>query len=91
MKTSLQPKPKPKRLGPGDDLLMINSPDRWPCWPILPMKNRKNREPRDLGIILDGQPTTILVGCLGLTDWEKAERIRYNSVEELLADGWIVD
>jgi len=83
-----------RRLGPGDDLLMINSPAGWPCWPILPMKNRVKTEPdgsRLLGIILDGNPTTVLIGTLGLTDWKKATKMTYHSVEALLADHWIVD
>lgn len=85
---------KAKHLGPGDDLEMIQSPDQWPCWPVLPMKNWKTAKPGEgpeTGIIWHGHPTTILVGCLGLTDWSKAQRIEYGSVEELLEAGWIVD
>ncbi len=81
-------------LGPGDDLLMINSPDYWPCYPVLPVKNYASSKPGDFpmtGIIVAGHTSVVLIGTLGLTDWTTAESKTYPSVEALLAAGWIVD
>ena len=83
-----------RRLGPGDDMEMIKSPELWPYTIYLPMKNYKRVGPGefpDTGIILAIRPTRVFLGTLGMTRWEKAEHIDYASVEELLAAGWQVD
>lgn len=85
-----------KKLGPGDDLEMINSPELWPLWPILAMKRYHKDKPGEFpetGVIFDGEPTTVLVGCIGLTEFThpECEKVTYRTVEDLLADRWIVD
>ncbi len=85
---------KEKKLGPGDDAEMIDSPHLWPMWPVLPVKNYKLAGPGEFpetGIIESGNPTVVLVGLLGLTKWETAPQMKYNSIAELLQAGWIVD
>lgn len=85
-----------RRLGPGDELEMIDSPHLWPLWPVLPMKNYTKLCPLTgqkpmTGLIVAGNVTTVLIGTLGLTDWMTAEEMVYASVQEMLVDGWIVD
>jgi len=85
-----------RKLGPGDDLEMIQSPWLWPYSFYLPMKHKTRKDPNLFnspvtGLILAGKPTVVLLGTLGLTDWTRAARVEYRTVEALLADGWIVD
>lgn len=85
-----------RRLGPGDDLEMINNPDLWPLWPVLPLKNPREVDPVDgtkpnLGFIVHGQPTVVVIGVMLLTNLTTARRRGYSSVEALLEDGWEVD
>lgn len=90
-----------KRLGPGDDLEMINTPSLWPTWPFLPVKRYEAEVSEgfhdlamlQLGVIWARRPTTVMLGCLWLTDFAApdAKHISYSSVEELLAASWRVD
>ena len=76
------------------DKAMILDESRWPIWPVLPMKHRTRREPGGFtvtGIMTTGEPTKILVGTLGITDWKTAPVEEFATVDELLANGWIVD
>lgn len=94
MNTTTQP--PTKRLGPGDDLEMINSPALWPWSFYLPVKNPIEVDPTtgtkpNVGVIMSGQLTVVHLGCLFTTDFGKAEKRTYPSGEALIADGWIVD
>lgn len=82
-----------------DHIEMINDEDRWPCWPALPVKNNQIEEVGDIhpicGLIFSGNLTTVvkLNLFMGFTEelYNKAKKWKYNSVEELIADGWVVD
>lgn len=86
-----------KKLGPGDDLEMINSPDLWPWYPMLPLKNPKMDDPHmpgtsAPGVITVGNPTRVLLGCMFMMyPSESMPHIQYESVQALLDAGWIVD
>lgn len=90
-----------KQLGPGDDLEMMRSPDRWPCWPVLPLKRYDGKDRcgfPSTGLIaeLDGVPRfTVFDGNLFQRplcfDDPKTVRYDYDSFEAMLADGWVVD
>lgn len=86
-----------KKLGPGDDLEMINSPDLWPCWPLLPLKNPKMDDPNmpgtsAPGVIIYTNPTRVILGCMFLMNFtDDTPSIQYESVQAMLDAGWIVD
>lgn len=97
-------KPEPK-LGPGDDAQMIRSPGLWPRWPVLPVKKPgfwEDQSGKKMGVIFD-EPrdkgwriihvNLYAVGTMPEEKWKKvcSEATRYESLEALLADGWVVD
>jgi hypothetical protein len=82
-----------------DDKAMIEHPELWPTWPLLPMKNRRlMREQRDdpnggLGYINAAFPTLLWLGCvwIRLASKETIPTMQYESIDAMLADGWVVD
>lgn len=79
---------------------MINNPTRWPNEPFLPLcKNNGDNRPRfqwPHGVIHVNNRTTIKAANLFmLPDTKEAfdalDGWTYNSIEELVADGWEVD
>ena len=84
-----------------DDKEMIENPDRWPCSPFLPVKRDGWKQdnfanPKHLGIIHAARTTVVIktnfamLAQLGVE--ELVERCSvYDSVDALLADGWMVD
>lgn len=85
-----------KALGPGDDVEMINTEELWPHWPVLPVKKRTNGpDSPECGVIASGNLTTVrmLNIFMGWTkeQFDNAKTYEYASVEELVADGWVVD
>ena len=77
---------------------ILNEP-MWPRWPLLPVK-RYPEGANDLqpGVIVAGYPKIVYLKNL----WEfksgflpeqleGVEKIKYDSVESLVADGWVVD
>lgn len=84
-----------KQLGPGDDKEMILSEGLWPNWPLLPVK-RPSDDFYECGLIWAGDVTTVVIANLfqlPLTP-EQVGSVRtyeYGSVDDLLADGWVVD
>lgn len=89
-----------KRLGPGDDLEMLNSPGLWPRWPVLPVKRWvKEKNDLKLGVVIDQEgPRSTVIECnlimvmLGfdLADPTLVRHVYWNH-EAMLADGWVVD
>lgn len=83
-----------------DDKEMICSTATWPAWPCLPLKCKD-----DIGVLFDsrehndavkgkpGSKFTIYLVCLFdlPDDLVNAKKIQYDSVDELLKDGWWVD
>lgn len=86
-------------LGPGDDLQMMQSPDLWPIWPILPMK--KSDEHNKPGLLIEIMASYEYAWVPGATTFEKVaptdprvQRFAKDNtakLEEILADGWVVD
>jgi hypothetical protein len=83
---------------------VITDVSRWPMWPHLPLKRpRDGGQWPELGIIRDTQPATVEPAVLqfpvqvhvGVNVFEPANKetksLTYQTVEELLNDGWIVD
>lgn len=77
---------------------MILNPERWPRFPVLPLTRPDKSEPfeKELGLIFQDNLNMVVLGnCLMLpsTAYElnRMETIVYDTVDELLADGWTVD
>lgn len=83
-----------------DNKKMMMDPDSWPCWPYLPVK-RKNYSLKDknLGLLTaDGgkEEKTIYHVYLfalpkTLQEFLNSPTTVYPNIDELLADGWVVD
>ena len=92
-----------KALGPGDDLQMMSSPRSWPAWPLLPIKRYTKDAWIDCGLLVDvlDHKTTVFLTTLFalqggmvrdiLINKEEIKRIEYDSLDDLLKDGWVVD
>lgn len=76
----------------GNHKLMMQSPDYWQRWPLLPVKRDIGKD-REVGVLLDRKPYLVyLVNLWAVQDGlDGAESIEYESVDAVLADGWIVD
>ena len=90
-----------------DDAAMIRDTDRWPAWPCLPLKRRNNSlEDKNLGVLLATEEHRRAVNGRGKLrvyhgyifslpktqeQWDATPRTEYDTIEELLADGWMVD
>ena len=95
---STLPNARQGRLEPGDDKQMILSPKLWPCHPYLPMKRRSNKEAdgTECGVLYAGRrwviyKTNLFMLPAAYAEFEAFDKYAYQTVEELLADGWIVD
>jgi hypothetical protein len=83
---------------PINDLVGINNEDYWQRWPFLPVKRKSNKAAFGIetGVIHSFEKTRVVFANLfHLPEtWEgflELNRVSYNSVEELLEDGWEVD
>jgi hypothetical protein len=90
-----------------DDAGMIRQYDTWPRWPFLPLKRKNhNLKDKNLGVLLATQEHADAVKGSGKfrvyhvymfqppkgkAEWDAAPRTEYDTVEAMLADGWIVD
>ena len=82
------------------DKELIMSPINWLRWPVLPMKrpDKENKFGIQIGVMraMSGEigTTIYLMGMYSIkeyTDWKKVPKVVYKDVDELLANGWIVD
>lgn len=76
------------------DIEMLRHPALWPMRPILPLKNVKRRDEQgfpELGVIFEGNETTVLIGCVGITDFTKSTRETFPNIGAMLDAGWVVD
>jgi len=81
-----------------DDVKFLNRPNVWPCWPLCPVKRY---EPANdgfpvCGIVIEKVPIvyeTNMFALSGMTsvEIEALKKHKYDSMEELVADGWLVD
>lgn len=90
-----------------DDLAFLQCARSWPNYPCCPVKRQDNTVPNglvQLGTVVgleEAEPTVYLVGMPRLMGsfltikekdpLKKFNQIAYNSLEELVADGWLVD
>jgi len=73
----------------------IKDDSRWPHWPILPLK-RKKKDGSEMGVIAIGRETTVLLTnmfTMPRTDkeYDALAKLNYETVEDVVTDGWIVD
>lgn len=74
---------------PEDDIAMIKV-GSWPCSFALPLKRISGTLGGDYGCISPDEKTIILITAI----WDFnpfAKKIEYDSVEAMVADGWMVD
>ena len=80
------------------DLRMIMDPSLWPRWPLLPLKrHKKDYSMPDMGCMCEGALEDRFV-IYEINCWHPKETplpwpeiARYNTAEELIADGWKID
>lgn len=74
-----------------DDIAMIKNACSWPCPFALPLKKSSNiGEPPTCGCLTPDDRTTIIMTSIWDFD-PGAEKIKYDSVEKMVEDGWMVD
>lgn len=82
-----------------EDLVFIRNSKTWPNWPYLPLKRYiKERDKPECGFLFDGEVKykVYLCNIFALKDMTQEQKqniqtIQYNSIHELLNDGWVVD
>ena len=77
---------------PQTSLEFMRDPNEWPTWPVLPVKRRGSM---DVGLMLEGQgnkaaPIVYLTN-LFIRDFENCEQKKYEDLEGVVDDGWVVD
>ena len=83
----------------GEDLDFIKNVEEWPAYPFLPVKRAGMRtlEDENFGIVISKDqrpiPVVFMVNLFSInedTDFDTVNKIKYNSIEELLLE-WVVD
>lgn len=85
-----------------DDRAFIEDPDNWPQWPLLPMKRIDSNQRLECAFIVSGDSGVKLYRGNIFAIYERpgntlAEKLtdvpiyKYESVDALLADGWVID
>ena len=78
-----------------DDVAFLKNPNKWPNL-VCPVKKRvENDNWPKCGVVFK-EPIVYVVSMYSMKDvsdeeWDKLEKHEYNSFEEMVADGWIVD
>jgi hypothetical protein len=74
------------------DLEMMRSDKNWPMWPILPLK-KWNREKHsfDCGYLEFLAGSVVFKANLHTAREIETEKLKYASLEAIIADGWTVD
>lgn len=79
---------------------MMHNPSNWPRWPHLPIKNNRDREPGEfprLGVLVDfasfdEMPDPHFVeGSIYQITPDEIKAAPAADLDQLLADGWVVD
>ena len=79
--------------------MLVGNFDNWPAWPILPMRHEQEMErgARLLGCMTEEDSDTYNVYLLNMFEvtkpgvWENAEVRRFDTIEDLIDNGWRVD
>lgn len=78
----------------------MQNPSLWPRWPILPVKRSKDRKH---GVLAEFgmpdrpeiKPIIYLANLFDLsdkvTDFSKLPKLEYDTFDDLINDGWVVD
>lgn len=92
-KTTLTPEKAAKILHDHDDLEMIRHPELWPHHHVLPLRRRGRSLMDDdsTGFIFADSLFCVYTGTMYLCDRLTAKSQHYDSIEAMLADGWMVD
>lgn len=76
-----------------DHLAMMRNPEWWPRRPVLPLRKRDDDTEADfpyrLGFLVEGKGPVVYIGCIftGIAD----ARLKFRSLEQVVASGWEVD
>jgi len=82
------------------EVALISNPDKWPLWPFLPMKRLGHVFSREgHGFLHNNRmrgphtDATIYMGHLSDVDGpiKDRETKKYDSIEAMVRDGWVVD
>lgn len=78
-----------------EEVRMIKAQEGWPFWPVLPVKRPGTDQ---CGIVTAAAPSTVIVMNMwslrtgSISEQTKdAEHIEFESVEAMVADGWVGD
>jgi hypothetical protein len=77
-----------------EEVRFIRGETAWPFWPWLTVKRTDDNDKMQVGAIYAFSTTTVIdINFYGMTKegLTAAERFSYDSVEDLVADGWVVD
>lgn len=81
-----------------DDVSFLNRPEMWPCWPVAPVKSHNPKHGGDnapaCGLVLAGHSRVVMLNMFqGWTpeQYKEAKKWEYDTIEALVADGWMVD
>lgn len=76
-----------------NDLRYIKTPGLWVMWPFCPLKRFVGQTTRDFGYLVaqEGKLTTIYKGNVFMAKKDDPVGWTYESAEQLVADGWVVD
>lgn len=81
-----------------EDIEFINDPYGWPVYPFLPMKRTGPDHSNVSGVIINPERTVVYEKNMFsfesgelLPQLKDAKKHQYESVEALVADGWMVD
>lgn len=94
-------KRRPDGTQPGDDRLMMVSPDFWQNWPVLTLKRRPTEvgKPMETALLYDRMHEgnehegefRFLSGTLGFVSLKQLRDSPVTNVDKILEDGWVVD
>lgn len=81
-----------------DDVKFLDNPGAWPCWPLCPVKRYEQTDDAmpNCGVVITEVPIVYETNMFALLTMTSAEiealkKHKYDSMEELVADGWLVD
>lgn len=79
-----------------DDVVMLKNPDLWPRWPLCPVKRYDKSKPHgfpDCGVVTEGRFVVFMVNLYRVSPgvFDSCEKHEYESYEDMVADGWMVD
>lgn len=77
-----------------DDLNMMQNPSRWPSKTVLPLKHRYKTNKRgwpEFAVIVNGYGPKLFHTTFGDPFDENTPTTQYESFEDIIKDGWIVD